>query len=657
MPDVKVEPGTPSASTHADSTKFEYQPLLGDSDIRLIKLYPYLPQDGLRRQRAEPPSPFQISLVHTTLADAPHFRAISYTWGTARQWNKVHVDGDRHINVTENVRSIIERLRPEAADNAIYLWNDQLCINQNDIDEKGRQVQMMRQIYNCAYATYVVLAGGGEAFDPILVQLGLLGLEPLRSRPGPHFRSSGEGPIELARARSVEQIPIIIQRLFLFEPFREQFMAIVENAVFRRGWIYQEIVSSKQVFLLGQTYKLDWDLFARAFEIFLRLEAEKLDHPVRKSSSVAALNLIIGDRVIHQSGGHNDWMLLHTRAQGLLCCTDLRDNIIALTTFENFYADIPPYNNTTVASLYICATDAMINASKTLDVLGAISGHWHDPQREREEMPSWVPDWSRERDSIPLYWPLSETAFSAANGYPHMEPTGMPKMSAGRLILLTKGKKIDTVISRVEHSFEDFGSETSLRALLVFQEHCIDWIQHAERQGHPLIQERTFENCKPLSRAMMAAMTASFSSYSSFTSDNFLGLVPNIIYDELVFMMAWHDELMAGKELFHNGKPHFLSFMTRTYGSWKAGMAKLRQWAGICSGRRIVFGETQGFGLAPQTTRGGDVICVLHGSKVPIVLRRLGRCYRVIGQCYWHEWMYGDKVDWSEDGGECFQLI
>lgn len=43
--------------------------------------------------------------------------------------------------------------------------------------------------------------------------------------------------------------------------------------------------------------------------------------------------------------------------------------------------------------------------------------------------------------------------------------------------------------------------------------------------------------------------------------------------------------------------------------------------------------------------------------KVPVVLWRLGRCCRVIGQCYWQRWIYRDKVDWKEDEGDLFTLI
>lgn len=113
---------------------------------------------------------------------------------------------------------------------------------------------------------------------------------------------------------------------------------------------------------------------------------------------------------------------------------------------------------------------------------------------------------------------------------------------------------------------------------------------------------------------------------------------------------------MEGKALYQRGFPHSINFMLRTYGGWRKAMSKFRQWVGICSGGRIVFGEGQGVGPVPKSAKAGDVICVLHGSKVQIVLRSLDRCYTVIGQCYWRGWMYGEKVDWAEEEGMCISL-
>ena len=637
-------------------SKYKYIPLPDPSYIRLIKLYPFLPEDGLREQRADILSPVRIELISSPLSEAPSFTALSYTWGTSPKKLKLSVGDGNFILISENAHDILQRLRPEADDEPNHFWMDQLCINQNDIDEKWQQIRIMRHIYNSAIGTFVVLAGDSNMFDPVIAQIGVLNLPPLRNRPSA-YSMIGEGPIGLVRAWNNEELPKELQFLFTHNPFRIYLKTVLENPVFSRAWIYQEIVSSKQVYLLGSVLRIEWDVFAKSFELFLRWEAERETDSIVKSSCIASLDMIIGDRLIHHGGGHKDWMLLHTEAQGLLKASDPRDNTIAITTFENFYARIPPYRALTVASLFLTATQAMINTHKSLDVFAALSGNPHLPLREVEKMPSWVPDWSRERDSTPLYWPRSQSMFQAAKGY-HHSPKDR-RQHKGREILVVKGKRIDTITVISEHRFEDFRRDESLVESLQLQEHCIQWLAHAQSQGYPLLQgERTFENCKPFARAMIAAMTASFPSKYSFTSDNFLGSVPDIVYDELVFMLAWYDEHMAGEVLYYKGLPHALSFVPRTYGSWKAGLSKLRQWTGICSGRRIAFGNKQRFGLVPRTSKEGDEIFILHGSKVPIVLRKVKtHYYRVIGQCYWHACMLGDEVDWKEDEGDEFNLI
>ena len=41
-------------------------------------------------------------------------------------------------------------------------------------------------------------------------------------------------------------------------------------------------------------------------------------------------------------------------------------------------------------------------------------------------------------------------------------------------------------------------------------------------------------------------------------------------------------------------------------------------------------------GLAPKSARMGDLVCILFGCSVPVVLRRSGDAYFLIGECYAH---------------------
>lgn len=77
----------------------------------------------------------------------------------------------------------------------------------------------------------------------------------------------------------------------------------------------------------------------------------------------------------------------------------------------------------------------------------------------------------------------------------------------------------------------------------------------------------------------------------------------------------------------------------------------------MCRRRTILALEEHTIGLGPPNTESGDVVCILHGSKLPIVLRRQGDKWRLIGQCYVDGIMFGEAVTWAEDEAEGFEII
>jgi hypothetical protein len=75
-----------------------------------------------------------------------------------------------------------------------------------------------------------------------------------------------------------------------------------------------------------------------------------------------------------------------------------------------------------------------------------------------------------------------------------------------------------------------------------------------------------------------------------------------------------------------------------------------------CFGRKIAILDTYAYplGLVPDFTRAGDSVCILNGSTTPLVLRKSGQSFEVIGECYVNGIMYRDAVDWTQEGGETF---
>ena len=69
-------------------------------------------------------------------------------------------------------------------------------------------------------------------------------------------------------------------------------------------------------------------------------------------------------------------------------------------------------------------------------------------------------------------------------------------------------------------------------------------------------------------------------------------------------------------------------------------MWNLRQWDSMYSKRRIAIGRNL------VLNSGGDAVCILHGPKVSIVLRGLGRRHGVPRPRYWHGRIYRDEMGW-----------
>lgn len=86
--------------------------------------------------------------------EAPEFiqyDALSYTWGDSTPVNEIEVNGAA-VAVKRNLFDALVHLRLPA--NERYVWIDALCVNQDDNEEKAKQVEMMFSIYQNAPRSY-----------------------------------------------------------------------------------------------------------------------------------------------------------------------------------------------------------------------------------------------------------------------------------------------------------------------------------------------------------------------------------------------------------------------------------------------------------------------------------------------------------------------
>lgn len=151
--DPKSEDPFYSPENHKFYSAFKYVNLNpATNEIRLLRL---LPGDN-NVVRCDFIQPIRLD-------DAPDYNAIFYCAGDPKHTKTICVDG-LSMNVFASLADALRRLGSSIATpkESIVVWADQICINQNDFNERANQLGKMRDIYRGASRTVVWL---GSTYD------------------------------------------------------------------------------------------------------------------------------------------------------------------------------------------------------------------------------------------------------------------------------------------------------------------------------------------------------------------------------------------------------------------------------------------------------------------------------------------------------------
>jgi len=179
-----------SATCVAESPKpFAYKPLESSSHIRLLKIHQNktsgsLPSSGAANRPDL--SQYFFELIHNELSGVRDNKAvaiartgpgrtdyipISYTWGTQGRIKLLELrrpeDGCKCLGVISITPALLDTL-PFLAEKALslgvlYLWIDQICIDQENVAEREQQVALMGHLYGQANLALVWLGQEDEA--------------------------------------------------------------------------------------------------------------------------------------------------------------------------------------------------------------------------------------------------------------------------------------------------------------------------------------------------------------------------------------------------------------------------------------------------------------------------------------------------------------
>jgi hypothetical protein len=121
--------------------------------IDLLKLVPpphiAMGEDGFRLIRFNSTArngEISVTLTNKSLGEVgDNYSAVSYCWGLPTQPQRFMIVNGRPMVIFDTLLTLLSQFRMFASG---YYWMDAICIRQDDISEKNRQIPLMTRIYS-----------------------------------------------------------------------------------------------------------------------------------------------------------------------------------------------------------------------------------------------------------------------------------------------------------------------------------------------------------------------------------------------------------------------------------------------------------------------------------------------------------------------------
>jgi hypothetical protein len=254
---------------------YHYSPLQRD-EIRLLHLLP----------ATEKLEPLKVVLEHIPIGSAGEFRALSYVWGSDTRSSDLETPCGR-VGVTTSLSKALRHIRRTRE--LLTLWVDAVCINQNDNDEKIRQIRLLPHIFQRATSTVAFLC------DDIVNDHAMETLMQIKARAnqsdsradfghsvgdtltdGRNIAEEHRRKIS-SRSEEVSKWPECLPSIPSSwvgrpipppqDPVWEAIHTLFSNPWFRRAWVIQEVVSASSIRIICGKWLVEWNDLFGAIEI------------------------------------------------------------------------------------------------------------------------------------------------------------------------------------------------------------------------------------------------------------------------------------------------------------------------------------------------------------------------------------------------------
>ncbi|KUJ11167.1 uncharacterized protein LY89DRAFT_238894 [Mollisia scopiformis] len=627
--------------------RFEYKPLNNSkNEIRLLEILP-ADEDG------DNPA-FQGELVHATLEDES-FIAISYAWEDPTLINYppdsqciLDLTSDAKLSIGRNLTALLSVVQKTLADT--YLWIDAICINQEDITERNKEVTRMRDIYRSASDVLIWLGPEENDSDLALSLMGMITHQNITTNPS--FEDFTENP-EWPKWPE-EDIAWVMENIDNGNhlPQWRAFNSLLERTWWVRVWMCQELALAQNV-----TFLCGLGIFSRHdfYSVVLNICQEDFDWindvlvPKGISLNKGRLDIIFDLLLLWNSADVSDllqvmWLTIDRLA------TDERDKIYGILGLATDAERIVPEADYTlsISNLYRNLTKAMIEERGDLDFLSLV---FNRPLASSN--PPWMPTASRAE----IY--MFNTSF--------FEPSmrSFSFQAAG-----DTGPKVDFSIERDSLTAEGFVLDVVDGLGPAWSDSCKtpNMIQSSHKTHYPMPGE-TF-------RALWMSLVGSINE----VSDGF-SLAPDIFGELFAAQCCNLEDKMNPKTDEELSEMEASIGFPRWYArhrNWGVAGKTIREWTQsvhasntlpflqvtehevwrdfdkmwkwLVPGRRLMSSRKGLLGLVPDSTQSGDLVCILFGGRMPFILRPIEEGYFLLGDSYVHGVMRGEIMADFEEG-------
>ncbi|KAI7156158.1 hypothetical protein KC349_g6474 [Hortaea werneckii] len=576
-----------------------YRPLNKESlEIRLLTIYPATNSSEL---------PVQCSLSHANLGKAPKpkYETISYTWGRSQERKTIVVD-DLSLEVPVSAERAIRRMRHP--DQSRVVWIDAICINQDDINEKNRQVEIMAEIYSNT-------------------SQGLIWLGEVDDSTGKALQSINAAYAEACA--ETNDFRDLFANILGTDHFREplgfapDFAALTRlfgRPWFGRRWVIQEALLAPSSRCIIGDFEMSWGNILRG-TVYIACKSQSPSHPTSFSQAAHRVLEMWGLAEEKQAGRSISLNNIMSSSRGSQV-QDERDVVYALLGLwlklqeqtKPHHLLAPDYSKSPDgvvcdATRYIAAVDSNLFHLHHLH-------HRHKPDAMEKMLPSWAALWHRAPDSTcDSFHFLRHFSADGPDSRRHFRP---PSEVSSR-ILSVRGSMVEAV-----------------RAVT-------DVINSNDTPSDVLARLGQFE----------MAWSSFTQQASALKSLRRLGEV----------LTAGGDHLRdpATEDFSVQGYTEWLKYL-RCENSWPPdwrtvdeGEAAMQRKAAeydrafwYACRNRVLFTTASGrLGVGPQTLKEDDFVAVLYGCDYPATLRRCpnSHLHELIGIAYVEGIMFGEAVE------------